>query len=83
MADLDRQRAVDRAALVAAFREGSARKAEQRERDLARVVDSIITRTERSPEETAARLADLERRAAALDVDPGVVDLDALGGGAT
>jgi hypothetical protein len=58
MADLDRQRAVDREAMAAAFREGRARTAERRELELQTVLASITTRVRRSPEETAARLAD-------------------------
>jgi hypothetical protein len=55
------------AARVLAYQEGQMRRLDLRQRDLERVVDSITTRVERGEEETAARLAELERRIAELD----------------
>jgi hypothetical protein len=80
--DFDRQRAADHAAVAAGFRAMQARREKEREERLQSVVDSITTRFERSPQETAARLAELERRIAAMDDDPDVIDLDDLGGDA-
>ncbi|GAA2548190.1 hypothetical protein [Pseudonocardia hydrocarbonoxydans] len=49
-----------------AFRDQTERRARQREEDLAAVLDSVTTRAERTEEENDQRLADLNRRIAAL-----------------
>lgn len=49
------------------WQQAQMRRMDVRQKDLERVVQSITTRQERSEEETAARLAELERRIAELD----------------
>ena len=68
------------------FRDQADRRAREREEDYAVVVESVTTRVDRSDQEAATRLADLERRIAALP-EPGqprveqhadLVDLDKI-----
>jgi hypothetical protein len=55
------------AARVLAYQEGQIRRLDLRQKDLESAVESVTTKVERIPEDTAARLAELERQIAELN----------------